>query len=679
MLDADTTKSYGLYVNSNLKALGSGQRITFESTSTSSIANFKALYQNFDITQVISGVGTASGTINHIEHVSTVGSVKTYYLYVTNVVNDQFVASTNLTELNGTVTAVLTYGSSTLSLDANGILCGHFLLAEGEVQSNSSVDIQIRDMSNDVAVASNKFFFGGLLETKTSHCQSIRPVQRKLFSNSSDEYIDDKTYIINSTTRVPTPLHQTFILDRSSFLSKMRLHYENANASAVKVIATIQPIVNGNLSPSLVLPFSEVVVTAASGSGVLEIPYDIPVYVSSNKEYALVLRTEENLKFYTTTNTNTEVFVENCIAVNNTTPSASVLQMEIFSCVFNTTQKQMLLRPRTDDLNEIVDRMRLNVDSLNLTDTQLTYEWKARNFDETTKDLYYKTISANQTTVFEHRKAFTQSDFELNVKMSSNNSRYTPMIDLSRMSVTTIGHNISDGAMLQDNVNVTRSGAISDLVQITLTENDPNNVHNRICVFTVDVSGNITNFYSDPNFLLFVSNYTVSIKKYDSTSGVFIAYPEAVVLGDVISDPAGLQISLNVVSEFDANQIGNTEYRYYSPVVTLADDFEAMQLYVQMDTILKNSGEVFVYYRVLENTQPFDDFATQDYKVMELKTNVADKYSNNNLARTLEFETSRDDTVDPRFKYFQVKVCFTSSNPIEIPVTENIRILALDN
>ena len=98
-----------------------------------------------------------------------------------------------------------------------------------------------------------------------------------------------------------------------------------------------------------------------------------------------------------------------------------------------------------------------------------------------------------------------------------------------------------------------------------------------------------------------------------------------------------------------------------------------------MDSILKRTNEVFVYLRVLDSSSVFSTFNDKEFKIMELKTNIADKYSNNNLAKTLEFETSRDSVQDSRFKYFQVKVCFTSSDPVQIPVTENIRILALDN
>ena len=103
-----------------------------------------------------------------------------------------------------------------------------------------------------------------------------------------------------------------------------------------------------------------------------------------------------------------------------------------------------------------------------------------------------------------------------------------------------------------------------------------------------------------------------------------------------------------------------------------------MQWYVQMDAILKNINEFFVYYRVKDSSTPFNNFVLQSFKLMPCMTGVADKYTNNNQAKTIEFETSRI-SPDPRFKYFQIKVCFTSLNFVDIPIAENIRILALDN
>jgi len=56
----------------------------------------------------------------------------------------------------------------------------------------------------------------------------------------------------------------------------------------------------------------------------------------------------------------------------------------------------------------------------------------------------------------------------------------------------------------------------------------------------------------------------------------------------------------------------------------------------------------------------------------------SNKYSNDGTSRTLEFNSRRNIT-NNRFKYFQVKIAFASSQFVNVPILENVRILALDN
>jgi len=683
MLSKDVNE-YGIYINSNLVTTNAGQRITFTTTSGLSVNNFRTLYQGLNITQN-AVAGLASGVVNHIQHISN----KDYYLYVTNIDNYIFDTSAKINELNGSISAIHTYGTSRVSLDDNSILCGDFTIGESDYPSGTALDVQIRDLNaqtNNI-VGSNKFYINGLLETKTSFVQSIRPAQRKLYSDSESNYIDDKTFVINNTTRIPTPIHQPFILNDSVFLSKFSFRYTCNQDS--KVIITIQPMVNNNLSPSLVVPFSEKIISLplnTTGTE-YEVEYDIPIFLASNKEYAIVFRSENDVHFYTHSNFNSNIFIDQAVGTNGISSNGSVLQLKLYSAVFNTNQREMTLNIKESTYNENVDRYRLNINSLDLTDTNINYRWKAKNYDTNVQDILYQNIPANETKLLEKRKIFTPNDYELIVNMNSNDARVTPMIDLSRFSLTTVNHKIDNGLFLQNNVSITRTGANTDRVQLTLTEYDPNGIHNRKCIFTVDALGNINNFFSDPKFLLNVSEYTVTIKKFDTVSNTFVNYNPAVSISsdsfvrnrkNITDTTIGLKIILDLITEYDATAIGNTSYRYYSPIVTLADDFEAMQLYVQMDAVLRRTNDVFVFYRVLENTQSFDTFKEQHYKLMNIKTNDADKYTNS-IAKTIEFESNRTDPPDSRFKYFQIKVCFTSTNYIEIPVVENIRILALDN
>jgi len=679
MLDTDL-HDYQVFVNGNLVGTNQGQRLEFDASGTTSPSVFLSKFLNYQITQDIPLVGTAVGTIRNIEYVSTTAGKNKYYLYLTNVSNDLFQAGINLNNLVGTVVSEYTF--STLNLDTFGKLCGDFTLTDGDYPTNTSLDIQIRRVGSNIPVASNKFFLGGLLETKTSFTQSVRPVQRKLFSNSDTSYIDDKTFIINSTTRIQSPLHQPFIFDQSLFISKIAVRCKNTSAVNKKMIFTIQPMVNDNLSPSLVVPFSEQIVNVpANHNGELTINFDVPVFIASNSTYAFVFRSEDTLEIYTKTGTNT-VLVDSCIPALMTTGTASeVIQLKIYHALFDTTEKQIPLYIADDNFNFYVDRYRLNVNTLKLTDTYVDYQWKARNYDSTTKDLVYTTISPNKTTLLEKRKIFSVNDYELICKLRSNDARYTPILDLERISLTTIRHYINNGGMLTKNITGIRSGTDANLVQLTI-EQDPivGLFPGGVCKLDIDGTGTVQSFYTDPNMLMYTPDFEMSLRKANTVTGLFenISTPVTYDYINNIVSTNNLSLNLDVKSEFSPKDPGNALYRYFSPVVTLGDDFEAMQLYVQMDAIIKRVNEVFVYYRVLENTAPFDTFIDQPYKRMNILTNDADKYSNSTLAKTIEFETSRSN-IDSRFKYFQVKICFTSSNYIDVPIVENVRILALDN
>ncbi|NDB79421.1 hypothetical protein EB155_06095 [archaeon] len=444
----------------------------------------------------------------------------------------------------------------------------------------------------------------------------------------------------------------------------------------------IQPVVNDNLSPSLVVPFSEKIVEVpANYNAELTIEFDVPIFIASNSTYAFVFRSEDPLEIYTKTGTNT-ILADSCIPALMTTGSASeVLQLKIYRAIFDTGEKQIPLYVADNNFNFYVDRYRLNVNTLKLTDTYTDFEWKSRNFDSSVKDVSYKNITPNKTTLLEKRKIFSPTDYELICKLRSNDSRYTPILDLERMSITTIRHYINNGGMLTKNITGVRSGTDANLVQLTI-EQDPivGLFSGGICKLDIDSAGVVQNFYTDPNMLMYNNNFDLLLQKANTVTGIFENYSTPVTYDYVnnIVSTTNLTINLDIKSEFDAKDPGNALYRYFSPIVTLGDDFEAMQLYVQMDAILKRVNEVFVYYRVLENTAPFDTFIDQPYKRMNILTNDADKYSSSSLAKTIEFETSRSN-IDPRFKYFQVKICFTSSNYIDVPIVENVRILALDN
>ena len=684
---------YEIRINGKRPTTLEGNRIEFEHTGNISVDYFKSIYQGYEISSDVIG-GTARGTIRHIEHVNG----KIFYLYVTNMSPYMFDASKLINELNGNVKSVHTYTPLFKPDAEKNILCGDFTIEGNSIPYDTVFDVQLHNITQNRIEGSSKFYAKGLIETKSSHCHSIRPVTKKMYLDQDTDtpYIEDRTYVTNATTRIPTPLHQPFVLPRSQFISKIDIQVDQSTVGTESsFIVAIQPLVNSNLSPSLVLPFSEQVVRVpANYAGTITVNFDVPVFITANKDYAFTFRGtsyDNHTSIALSSQPTDSVFFENCFAASDLTQAIQKLgylvKMKIYAAQFDTTStKEMMLKIYDPNFAMFADRSCLNMNTLFLNGTDIKYFWKARNWDSPMKDVYYTQTPANKTEIHEKRKAITLSDYELKVQMKSSDPYITPMIDLERASLTTIQHGINNGALTADKIsgNGTRTGGFIDPLRITLTEIDPANVYTPISSFEFDSVGNVSNFYSDPNMLVYNNRVNIGVEKWDAGNSVFKV--DSTATSNYYSSTKSYKItgddyeieSLSIIEETDSTLFGNPEYRYFSPIVTLADDFEAMQLYVQMDAILKTSGEIFVYYREIESTKTLDEIREKPYRRMFLNTHVSDKYSNNDRSRTLEFETQRLIS-EPRFKYFQVKVCFTSLNFVEVPIIENIRILALDN
>ena len=146
--------------------------------------------------------------------------------------------------------------------------------------------------------------------------------------------------------------------------------------------------------------------------------------------------------------------------------------------------------------------------------------------------------------------------------------------------------------------------------------------------FDIDSTGAISNFYSDDRFCLEhpPSVITPSLWQYNAMTNVLEA------------KKSDIQISFDdLYSEFhDNTSLGNLDYRYYSQVVTLVDQFEAMQLHLQTDAILSAGNEIYVYYRTLDATKEIDDIQQEPFVKMKMISDPSNKYSNDGTSRTLE-------------------------------------------
>jgi hypothetical protein len=184
-------------------------------------------------------------------------------------------------------------------------------------------------------------------------------------------------------------------------------------------------------------------------------------------------------------------------------------------------------------------------------------------------------------------------------------------------------------------------------------------------------NGSVSNFNSTEDFLLKSNLFEAQI--HETIAGV-----PTLISTDYTDIISKIRTEYN-----DEAKKEDSAYRYYSPIVVLKDQFEAMQIHLQSDGFVHSNSEIYVYYRIKEGGQ--NTFS--EYKKMNLITSSANKYSNDYFdptkqsttkPRLLEFNTQRNSS-EARFKEFQIKIRFISSDYVNAPILKNIRIIALDN
>ena len=184
-----------------------------------------------------------------------------------------------------------TYGSCTVSF---GISAGTFLAGQRTVRIADS------DVTANATIAAEAVYYcTGLLEQRDSGSYSTRPPELRRQTAASESIAKDPfNRDIDSVenNHWSDPLSQTFLVDKKAnpdgiFLSSANLYFA-AKDSTLPVTVQIRPTVSGYPSPSVVMPFSTVVKSAANVTANSTSPtattftFSSPVYLEPG-EYAI--------------------------------------------------------------------------------------------------------------------------------------------------------------------------------------------------------------------------------------------------------------------------------------------------------------------------------------------------------------------------------------------------------
>jgi hypothetical protein len=120
---------------------------------------------------------------------------------------------------------------------------------------------------------------------------------------------------------------------------------------------------------------------------------------------------------------------------------------------------------------------------------------------------------------------------------------------------------------------------------------------------------------------------------------------------------------------------GNALARYITRRVTLAPNFESLDLKVFFDANVPSGTSVKVYYKVAPITSI--NFESEPWQLMQLES-----AGDPNATQFVEYKykTPNDTALSSgeRFKTFAVKLVMLSSDPVRVPTIRDLRVVALD-
>jgi len=227
------------------------------------------------------------------------------------------------------------------------------------------------------------------------------------------------------------------------------------------------------------------------------------------------------------------------------------------------------------------------------------------------------------------------------------------------------------------NANVTWTGANTFMYgtlagpnEVALTITDESGGTSAAGTAIIDRSGKVSGY-----------SFSAGGSGYAGTANVVVAAPEGVA-----GYPESLQVTATTLHKGEAGASGgNALTRYITRAVTLADGFDARDVYVIFDAYRPLGSKFFVYYKVLasegDETARLED---QPWRLMKQETPDSTICTGYNQFKEFKFVTPNgralDNTTDKtdRFKVFAIKVVMSADNTVDTPRLCNFRSIALD-
>jgi len=618
-----------------------------------------------------------------------------------------YTAGTRTLAIVGTWTTTPTsnsiYSIGNLTTTSAGDVAGVFNIPNGIFRIGEKNFRLIDTSSGDIGSSSTNgdatFFAQGILQQteNTIISATVPTIQRVAVK---DNRVVTTTAVTERVVGWYDPLAQTFLVSPSNypqgiFLSKARFCFKTKDPT-VPVTLQVRSVVNGYPSTSLIYPYSTVTLTPDKvktttspnlddATKYTEFVFDSPLFLQPGEHCFVLLSNSNKYETYSAEIGKLDTVSARQISEqpyqgslflsqNGSTWTAeqnSDLMFRLFRYTFDTGTTQTQFNVNYPSANTAYDLMHLIANGISVENTSITYQFNSEKATTGGKTGFLPFTPLNDypmTDGYGRRVLTTTANTTLTVKatMATSNPDIAPFIDTSRMSMIAVENIIND-------LPLSNSG-------IVLSSGGTGYSTNANAVVTITGGGG-----SGATAAAVVTNNVVT-SVYLTAAGSGYETSPTITLVDANTTPgSGVTITYNGE---DKKSGGNSNVRYITRKVNLADGFDSGDLRVYVTAYKPSGSNVRVYYKLLSISDP-DAFEDKNYQLMTQLNNtnfVSNSYddyreisyapgvsgtANNSVSYT------SGSTSFSNFRTFAIKIVLTGTSTVDVPKVRDFRAIAL--
>lgn len=595
------------------------------------------------------------------------------------------------------------YAIGNLKSDQSGSVVGLYTIPNGTFRIGEKLFRLVDNSDGDIPSSSTNgdasFYAQGILQTtEETIVSTIAPtIQRTSVTES--RVLTTRAQGQQRVVGWYDPLAQTYLISPEQypegiFVSKLRFCFKSKD-DVIPITLQLRPTVNGYPSSTVIYPFSSLSLTPdkvkVTDSPDLDDPtkytefvFDSPVYMQPG-EHAFVLWSNSNkyeaytaevgkLDLTTSRQISEQPYGGSLfISQNGTTWTAdqnSDMMFRIYRSDFasDTVVAEFNVETPSEAFNYSTVQL-INSD-INLAGTTIDYEFNSEiasggfagysyltpKTDYSIKDSYGERVLNPETG---------NTTFVLRGTLQTETSAISPIVDVSRLGIITVGHRINNLPLSNSGIVVANTGSgYANSSDITVTIS----------------GGGGTGATAVANV---VANTVDAVYIVDGGSGYYATPTITLTPGS----GGGSNATVTYNGETDASG-GNSIARYITRKVTLADGFDSGDLRVYITANKPSGTNIHVYYKILSISDP-ENFELKKWTPMTQLGNSNFVSLNDTDFRELTFAPGTDgipsdsvtytsgDTAYSTFRTFAVKVVMSSSSPAIVPRAKDLRVIAL--